>query len=150
MSMLKIAGVNDGNEARGIKTDENGLVKTRHIWETDQIYLFNDQEIRSTSAIWSDTIDVSEYAIVSLRVYNNMNKPATIRFGSDLTPSNTSYLYDKDGTSLSLNINNDSKIEMITPEDFPALHYLKRIRIRASCEESPTSGSLTVIVFGRR
>ena len=150
MSMIKIAGITDNGNPVGLRVDDDGNIQVEHTWEADRIDVFRDLAITDTAAKWSDPIDISRYAIVSLRIHNSLDQPVTMQFGADTTDTTTAYLYDKNGSNIRLVANNDNKIEILTPEDLPVLHYLKHIRLRAQCDTAPTTGTLTVVIVGRR
>lgn len=149
MSMLKVAGVDENGQPKGIKTNSNGKPEIVHEWAADEISVFSGNQIRDTNAVWSSRVDVSKYATISLRVQNTHDQPVDVIFGMDTGANNTTYLKNYGGSNLGFTIPASSDARLITPEEFPFLQYIKNIRIRCSCSTAPTAGSLSVTIVGK-
>ena len=149
MSMLKVAGSNANGQAKAFLTDDAGRTVTVRKWTAEETVLVDGIQIRTTDATWSERLDVSGYASVSLRVSNSHDQAVSVIFGLDTGADNTTYLKNYGGANLSFTIPASSGVRLITPEEFPFLQYLKHIKVRCSCETAPTSGGLTITVVGR-
>ena len=147
--MLKVAGVDENGQPKGIRTDLNGRTEIAHKWEADEVSVFSETQIRDTSAVWSDRVNVSKYATISLRVQNTHDQPVGVIFGVDTGANSTTYLKNYGGSTLGFTIPASSDVRLITPEEFPFLQYIKNIRIRCSCSTAPTAGSLSVTIVGK-
>lgn len=149
MSMLKVAGVDGNGQAKAFRIDGTGRTEIAHTWAAEEISVLDSVQIRDTEAAWTDRVNISGFATVSLRVRNSLDQPVAIVFGVDTGESNTTYLKNYGGSNLGFTIPSGSGIRLITPEEFPFLQYLKNIRIRYSCSTAPESGSLSIDIVGR-
>ena len=154
---LPICGKNSNNNATPIGATNDGKLKIAHLWESGLKTICNNQAIRDTSAhvfpsAGESWIDISEFAITSLRIKNDLNQPCTMRFYSDYGPATDagSWLADKNGTAFAVIIPTGSTMIMLTPDDFPPLNYLRGLRIRVNCDTAPTSGTLSVYAMCKR
>lgn len=149
MSMLKVAGSNANNAPKSLRTDDDGKLIVRHEWVVEEIPLVNGLQIRDTVEHWSDRLDLSKYATVSLRVYNSHNQPVSIIFGRDYSSESTAYLKNFGGATLGFTIPASSGSRMVTPEEFPFLQYLHSIKLRSACSTAPSAGGLYITVVGK-
>lgn len=149
MNMLKVAGNNENGQPRAFLTDDAGRAVVVRKLESKEIRIVDSVEIRSTDANWSDRVDVSEFAFVSLRIGNSLDQPVNIIFGLDTGNDNTSYMKNYGGTNLGFTIPANSGARMVTPEEFPFLQYLEHIKLRYSCGTEPTEGKLSIAIVGR-
>lgn len=149
MSMLKVAGSNANNAPKSLRTDDDGKLIVRHEWVVEEIPLINTLQIRDTVEHWSDRLDLSKYATVSLRVYNSLDQPVSIIFGRDYSSESTAYLKNFGGATLGFTIPASSGSRMVTPEEFPFLQYLHGIKLRSACSTPPTAGGLYITVVGK-
>ena len=149
MSMLKVAGSNANNAPKSLRTDDDGKLIVRHEWVVEEIPLVNALQIRDTVDHWSDRLDLSKYATVSLRIYNSHDKPVSIIFGRDYSTESTGYLKNYGGATLGFTIPASSGSRMVTPEEFPFLQYLHGIKLRSACSTAPTNGGLYITVVGK-
>ena len=149
MSMLKVAGINENEQPMSFKVDNAGRLQVVHQWQSEEIFIFNQTQIRDTANNWSSRIDVSKFATISLRIGNTHNQPITCVFARDTGAVNTTYLKNYGGSNLGFTIPANSDMRLITPEEFPFLQYLQNIRIGAKCSNAPESGYLTIILVGR-
>ena len=149
MSMLRVAGVDETGQPRGFRTDEIGRPEVVHKWGTAEIAVTADTQLRDTSAVWTDRIDVSQFATISLRVYNSHDQPINVVFGKDTGDDNTTYLKNYGGSTLGFTIPADSGVRMITAEEFPFLQYLKNVKLRLAANAAPESGKVSISVIGK-
>lgn len=150
MSMLKVAGTNADGIPKSFRTDNDGKIVVKHEWITEEIQIVSGLELRDTTNVWSDRLDVGEYATISLRVNNTHNKPVSVIFGRDYSSTSTVYLKNYGGSNIGFTIPADSGSRMITPEEFPFLQYIHNIKLNCKCSEAPTEGSLYITVVGKR
>lgn len=154
---LPICGKNSNNNATPIGATNDGNLKVAHIWESECKTICNNQAIRDTSAhvfpasdeSW---VDISGYAVTSLRIISNLDQPCTMRFYSDYgnATSAGSWLADKNGATFTLVIPTGNTMIILTPEDFPPLNYLRSLRIRVNCDTAPTSGAFSAFAVCKR
>lgn len=151
MALFKIAGRNDSGNASSFSLNDSGEAKVQHQWKFERISLINSQtSIRSTDDIWTDTIDVSKFATFSLRISSSLDQPVAVNFGYDGSSTNTSYLKNYGGSNIGFTIPSDFVgVRMITPEDIPNLQYIGKIRLKLQCSTAPTSGSVSISIFGK-
>lgn len=143
--------------ARALSVDANGVMHTKHIWESKEKSVCFNQQIRDTDAhvypaSGADRIDISDYAVSSIRIQSSLDQPCTIRFYNDIGTSNDagSWLANANGKAYAFTVPVGNTTIALLPEDFPPLYYLQGLRIRVSCDSSPTSGTLTVSAICRR
>ena len=149
MSMLKIAGVDSNGQATAFKLDSEGRSEVVRTWSAEAVPVFANEEIRATDAVWSSRVDVAKYATLSLRVWNGLDQPVSISFGVDTGSDSITIMKNYGGSNLGFTIPVGSGVKMITPEEFPFLQYLQKIKVRAACSTAPTSGSLSISIVGR-
>lgn len=149
---MKVGGKSSNNTAVPFSVDNNGRLNTNHIWEGNMTRVINEAP-RSTDAIISDVVDVSKYALVSLRVVNSTDQNVTLRFYTDIVDSavsSTQYIADKDFQDIGVTIGHGSRSVVLTPDDLQCLSYLNQIKIRASFATAPTTGNLRVYISVKR
>lgn len=153
---LPICGKNSSNNATPIGATNDGEIKTVHVWETTIKDVCYNQEIRDTNvhtypANGTMIVDVSAYAITSLRINNGLNQPCKIKFyGDNLNTLAGKYLADINGNPFSFEIPNGPISIVLTSDDFPQLNFLQGIRIAVSCDTAPTSGNFACYVYCKR
>ncbi len=149
-NMLRVAGTRENGQAIGFKTDDVGRISITHKRSAECVTIFNRIELRDGNAVWSDKVDISHFALCSLRISNTHNQPVNFIFAYDaLNTDTTTYLKNYGGSNLGFTVPANSGVRLITPEEFPFLQYLQNIKIRIQCPDAPDSGYLTVIVAGR-
>ena len=150
MSMLRVAGTDENGLPKSFRTDADGRPEVTHKWVADEIQVVSSVQIRGTESAWSGRVNVGEYATISLRVGNSHDQPASIIFSRDDGSNNTTYLKNYGGTNIGFTIPANSGLRMITPEEFPFLQYIKNVKVRYECSTAPTTGSLSIIIVGKR
>ena len=153
---LPICGKNN-SQAKPIEATGTGELKIVHVWESTLKDICYGQSIRDTSAYifpaeGSARVDISGYAVTSLRIQNGLDQDVTMRFYTDISSATSSgaWLGDKNGTAYTLTIPHGNNIVIITPDDFPPLYYLKGLRIRINCDTAPTSGTFSAYAVCKR
>lgn len=143
--------------ARALSVDANGIMHTKHVWEAKEKNICLNQQIRDTDAhIYpangEGRIDISDYAVSSIRIRSSLDQPCTIRFYADTgaPTAAVAWLANANGEVYAFTVPVGNTMITLLPEDFPPLYYLQGLRIRVSCASSPTSGALTVIAICRR
>lgn len=146
--MMRIAGKTSSDTACGIAVTSDGNVKQNHVWEQHNERIVNEiPEDTSAVTIGIETpIVLADYAVTSLRFYNNTGVDVRVRFLLDTVADSALYLRDADGNNIEITIpSNASYVVSITPNDIPVLNYLNRLKFTYACKETPTntSGSST-------
>lgn len=150
-NLLKVAGRTDNNTVRGVHVTEEGNVCTARAWGTD-IHTIVTTELRDTSAVvTSDNVfDASPYGMISIRVANSHDTDVTLQLYQDTSATSGRWLIDAAGNPISVVVPAGDRCMIITPEDIPALNYLRYIKFRIAANTAPTSGSITIWVAGKR
>ena len=147
---LPVCGKNPSDLATPVEVTANGELKNVHIWETNKTALLSAEEIRNTTAVVTNVVDVSDYAITSLRVYNSLDANVVINFYEDATNGMGYWLADKDNLPVGITLAHGTYYMAITPDDIPQLNYLSKIKLRVAAATTPTEGSLTIYVVSKR
>ena len=148
MSMMKIAGKSPSNTAVAVAADANGCVKVKHVWETVVETLLNEA-VSDTTAHYvpsnSANLDVSDFALVSIKVRNAADKPVNL-----ILADKGNYLLNSSGEYNQVTVD-AGKMIMITADDFPCLNVVPDFSIRYKYAEAPTnSGKLQIYVNKKR
>lgn len=154
MSGIKFFGKDQDGNAKAVKVNNDGIVQVARVWENGVNTIF-EQEIRDTNGRYTNLIDVSEYAFVSLRIKNtlvaNTDKvKVSFVFLPDVDTSGNTWLQDENGTIECTVGGGGYDITMITPDDYPVLNYLTKLRLRVEAKEIPTDGSLIIQAVCKR
>lgn len=142
--MIRIAGKTSNDTASGIAVTAEGNVKQNHVWDQYAERIVDVIPTDTTSVtIGIDTpIMLNKYAVTSLRIYNNTGVNVRIRFLHDNVADSALYLRDADGNDVEITIpTSASRVISITPNDFPILNYLNRLKFTYGCTETPTNTS---------
>lgn len=157
MKILPIGGKTPNNTAAAVAVDANGKLDTVKTWGNDFVALESGGTNWigvSTTAKYTDPIDVSDCAMVSLLITstakNSNNEAVPITFNMLRTDSDTStdYMRTFDGNTIVFNVS--TAYTLITPDDIPALKYLKYLRFRIIATSAVNSGSVNIKVFKKR
>ena len=150
--VMKIAGKTDKSVVKGVRVSDNGDVSTTRTWETDVVPILSNIQLRSTTAVTNadNVFDASKYAFVSLRVSNSHKVDITLNFYEDTKDEPARWLADAHGNPVSYVVPSSDKSMIITPDDIPALSYLKNIIIRVAAKTAPTEGDTTIWIVGKR
>lgn len=148
MSLMKIGGKSPSNTAVAVAVDADGNVKTKHIWETQSVTLLNEAISDATAHYAPEgvtNIDVSDFALISIFIRNNADKPVSI-----LLTNSGSYLLQPGGIRNEIIVNASDGV-IITSDDFPCLNVIPDFQIRYKYSEAPTnSGKLLIRVYKKR
>lgn len=142
--MIRIAGKTDNNTASPFHLTENGNLCTQHNWEYEISNIVTATPTDTTEVRVGvgeeNAIFVAGYGLISLRITNNTGVPVHIRFMADHTYDATGFLADVDGNRIEFDVPSSStNFIIITPEDIPALNYLRLLKFRYACKETPTN-----------
>lgn len=115
--------------------------------------LFSADAIRDTSNHDSETVDVSAYGLISLRIANTLKDAngngVSITFQvRDDTLTTSFNIHYADGTSISQAIAYGYTV--VLPDDIPLLNYISSLTLRAKASAVPTSGSLSISAVCKR
>lgn len=149
MKVMPFAGKTNNNKVRGVAVSESGAVQTNRQWTIKETYLFDYVEIRDTEVRTSFDVhcDCSDAAMVSLRISNNLDVNVEFNLCHDLSAGSTYVLKDISGNYITFTARPGMTI--VTPDDIPALKYLKYIKLRMVAKTAPTSGGISVIAVAK-
>lgn len=117
-------------------------------WSNTIETLVSQLEIRDSSYHAAGSVDISEYAFVSIRVGNSLGVPCTMNFYDDRIPTSTTWMSRPDGSYVSVNVPAGSCI--ITADDLKELPYFKYLRPIITPASAPESGVITIQIVGRK
>ena len=142
--------VTENAQVRGIRVNRDGFLFEKHIWENELITVCSQYEIADTTGhpVPDTPIDISEFAIASIRIVSTLDQPLEIRFYDDI--NQTRWLEDSNGDAFLFIKPVDSTMMVITPEDCPILNYLRRLKLRLSCAEAPATGIVSITLMLKR
>ncbi len=149
MKVMPFAGKTNNNTVRGVAVSEDGVVQTNRQWTIKETYLFDYAEIRDTDVHTSKDVlcDCSDAAMVSLRISNNLDANVEFSLYHDLSAGFTYVLKDINGNYITFTAKPGMTI--VTPDDIPALKYLKYVKLRMAAKSVPTSGGISVIAVAK-
>lgn len=138
--------------AKGIATDENGAIHSKHIWETEAVRIADNESLTYGTALVfpSEKLDISEYAFCSLRVASAVDAPIFIRFVSDVSKSSTAWMTKADGEDFVITIPNGNMLRVITPDDVPFLSCMRYLQVRVSTATQSATGAVTIYAMLKR
>lgn len=148
MSMIKIGGKSASGNAVPVKVDNNGAVFQKHIWEVETITIVNAAITDNSGHIYPESttnMDVSDYALMSMRVRNRADVPVNIR----ITYAGN-YIQNANGDPYSLDIAAGGQV-IITGDDLSCLNALPGFQIRYQYNTAPTNGGkLEIYLYKKR
>lgn len=99
----------------------------------------------------SDAVDVSAYSRVALRVLNTHDEAVTISLLCGDTDTDTRTMVDDQGNPIEVQVSAlMTAPALITDADWPPLRFSKFAVVNYKAAATPSTGSLTVEVIGRR
>lgn len=115
----------------------------------EELTIIPAQEIRDTEARYTSVIDASKYRSIRLIASSTLDKP--VQLIGRLRNTNTTRVYNEsdfvDDISLAINISTAGNVDLTSR--WPYLKDgVKNFAIRYQCSLAPTSGSLTIIMWG--
>jgi len=148
--ILKIGAKGEDGLVKAIASDNDGHIQTGKKWNTK---VFTPAklwraEIRDTNYI-IESVDVSEYGLISLRVRNKTDKPITIAFQLDTEVNSSSGLRDHNGNKMEIVIPANNVWMLFTPEQIPLLHYVNLLNLYVYAGEAPTTGAFSLQVVAK-
>jgi len=117
-------------------------------WSNTVETLVSQMEIRDANYHAAGSIDISQYAFVSLRIGNALGVPCTMNFYDDRISTSSTWMSRPDGSFVSVNIPAGTSI--ITADDFKELPYMKFLRPIITPSAAPESGTITIQIVGRK
>lgn len=117
-------------------------------WSNTVETLVSQMEIRDANYHAAGSIDISQYAFVSLRIGNSLGVPCTMNFYDDRISTSSTWMSRPDGSFVSVNIPVGTSI--ITADDFKELPYMKFLRPIITPSAAPESGTITIQIVGRK
>ena len=125
----------------------------RRKWKADIVPVYNktyDLYPGSPFVVVTDDVDLSDYAVVSLRVINTLGTDVTLKFLGDTGDQDTSWLAGATGVPYEVVKESGNLETVILPDDLPILNYLKTLKVRISTAEAPTTGALNIYAICKR
>ena len=151
--VLKVAGKDPNGAVKAIAVDADGKDKVTRFWDSTVHVLVDNGQIREDSPVIStasNSLDLSEYGFVSLRVLNSHDAEVSVMLYEDTAPAGDSWMRRLDGSSITFSVPANSLLIIITPDDIPELNYIKYLKLRISAKTTPTQGSITVEAITKR
>ena len=151
MKFLPFCGKNPSNNATPIKVTANGELKTMHIWEGKWNTLLSESLRNTTAIVLPETaLDISDYAIASLRIRSSLDASVTLTLMTDAPNSSGRWACDANGSAITISVPVTNNVMIITADDLPVLNHLKTIQLRVKADDVPTTGTLTVWAYTKR
>ena len=145
---MKIAGKSPSNTAVAVAVDADGIVKVRHIWEIASVVALNEIPTDTTAHYLpsaSTNYDVSDYAIVAIRVRNRAGAPVNIKLADK-----GNYIYNSNQESNQITIDTNSAV-IITADDWNCLNVIPEFALRYQFLETPNgTGKLEITIYKKR
>lgn len=154
MSFLKIGGKTDMNVAQPVRVKANGDIINSHEWEAENLTIYNATHTDTTVARvgFDGSISLASYGLISLRIRNKTGAPAHFVMYSDSTDTGSTPLVDFDNSPIVFDVPASDNDMVITPQDIPALAYLRILKFSVACTATPTveNGIIRVWVVKKR
>ena len=155
MNIIPVGGKTPSNTAAAVAVNANGKLDTVKTWSNDYVALTVNGSAwitPGTTAKYTENLDVSECAMISLLISNTAKDsssnavPVTFSLTRTDNESGTDLLRDMDGNYITFTVG-ATGYTMITPEDVPALKYLKNLRLRIKTDTAVSSGQVNIKAF---
>lgn len=159
--MMRIAGRGEDGTAKAIKTDDDGLIQISS--RTDEIILVNNEELR-VNTLRSVSIDLSKYRDIEFLISNTLDQPVNIAIDIDqvnpriVRSDGTILRYLPAGGSENISHTVPSGVHKSCLSWFPLTGDIiklpfkdlksKNARLLYRCINTPTTGSLTIVLLG--
>lgn len=157
MKLIPFGGKTPSNTAAAVSVDANGMLNTKKTWDTETVSVLVNNEswfYVGTTAKHSTSIDVGDCAMISLLVTstikNSSNELVPIQISLERTDSDNDGSVMKDFNGNYIQFNASSSYQLITPDDIPALKYLKVLRFKLLATASTSQGTMAIKVIKKR
>ena len=157
MNIIPVGGKTPSSTAAALSVDANGMLETKKTWVNDftALQLNGSAWITpSTTAKYTDALDVSDAAMVILMVTNSAKDsssnavPVTFSFLRTDVDNSTELLRNLSGDVIQFNTS--TAYVLVTPDDIPELKYLKYIRFKIQSASAVSTGQVNIKVFKKR
>lgn len=157
MNIIPVGGKTPSSTAAALSVDANGMLETKKTWSNDMTALeYNGSTwiTPSTTAKVTTLLDVSDCAMVVLMITNSAKDsssnavPITFSILRTDSESSTDIMRDINGDKIEFNIS--ASYSLVTPDDIPALKYLKYLRFQIKATAAVSSGQVNIKVFKKR
>ena len=148
MNVTPIGGKSPSSTLVGIAVDAYGVTKTKKEWENPVETIF-EGTYEDTVVHTQTGVAVSDCGLFSLRVANTTDSTVNLTFRSDVT-SNDVALKNPEGTNYEINVAQDSRFMMITPDDYPFMQWIRNLRLGIKFNAVPTTGTLTIYLVKKK
>lgn len=150
MSLLKIGGKTDNNDAKPFRVDNSGNSFVKREMTTGLVDLIVSMELRDTSA--HDSVNdentrkaFDNRAIKSLRFHSTLDQPVIVTLTDDYHNNDAAYLFRLNNEPIRFTIPKASSVGkryIVTSDDIPELDYLRYIKFTFKCDTAPTVGMI--------
>lgn len=140
--IMKVGGRKSDGTAAAIGIDSNGNLRIKRVWETQTKNIFSGtlSDTTAITTVGDKAVNCLEWGMVSLRVYNRLDSDVKILLYYDNDTSGSGWLKNFGGEYVSFTVPADSDV-IITPDDIPALNYLRYLKCRINAVTTPTNGA---------
>ena len=147
MSVMKIAG-NANNVVTGVAVTTDGNVITNKAWENNIISIYDDMPT-SAGTYRAEAISDGNAGAFSLRVTNSTDQDITLGLYTDVL-SNHYALRDASGQLLQYIIEAGKSNIAITPDDWPQLQWLAKLRVYFTIPTASEGKKVTIHAVVKR
>ena len=116
----------------------------QYLLKPEEIEIVQSLAIRDTALYYSEIADVSNFRYFTVSVINELNQPVTVQIYGNWTATTINAVAI--GPSFAVH-SNSHEARTITPE---TSGWLPFIFVTLKCDLAPTSGSISVVVIGKR
>ena len=136
MKLITVGGKTPNNTAAVMSVDADGKVDVKRTWENEFTALQVNGSAwitpSSTTAKYTDGLDVSDAAMVILMITNSAkdssNNTVPVTFSLLRTDVDNSSEYLRDLSGDIVQFNTSAAYTLVTPDDVPQLKYLKYMK----------------------
>lgn len=134
-----------------IKIQDSSIAMPVHVQyrEVIEVPITINAQIRDTNAKTYGPIDTSKYARFVVAAYHTHDQPLTLalQYGSSTISPTTTFMMD--GTEKTKNTNVQSNKIYILNNQVDVIHLVApQIKVTAQASTAPTTGSITIVLWG--
>ena len=144
---MKVAG-NANGTTTGVAVSADGKVLTIKRWENEVTKIYDDTPTNAATYACTE-IAGGDAGAFSLRVSNYTNQDITLGFYSDVVV-NTYGLRDSEGSITQFTVPAGKTNVMITPDDWPQLQWLAKLRVYFILANPSESGKVIIYAVAKR
>lgn len=157
MNVIPFGAKSPTSTVVGVAANEDGNLVTEKKWKNEVIQIYSSDATPGTSAINCTEVDLSNVGAVSLRVRTTLDVDINIGLRVDFL-TNTYQMRDAQGDILNVTVEHGTITNgtaaaqnvMITPDDFPALQWLAKLRVYFQTTGTATTGTVAIYAVIKR